>query len=80
MVDGRHARHGGGKRKSNAEEIVADGRSILAIIWHPLDGAGATFHGLGTEHSSRNVKPGHEDTQSHRQLETLRHVTLIPAA
>lgn len=61
--------------------IVAVGRSVLVIIWHPLQNPDAHVHDLGANHFNRHINPDTKKRGLVRQLEALGYtVTLTPAA
>jgi transposase len=69
------------KRRGKKRAIVAVGRSILVIVWHPLSEGGAPFHDLGAEHFTRHANPDAKKRSHIRQLEALGYtVNLTPAA
>ncbi len=68
-------RHGGRKA------IVAGGRSILVIVWHPLSDPQAHYTGLGADYFNTRINPERRKRAHIHQLEPPGYkVTLEPAA
>ena len=69
------------RRRGRKKAIVAVGRSILVIIWHPLSDPDTRFCDLGSDHYDRHVNTTAKRRNHIRQLEALGYkVTLEPAA
>jgi hypothetical protein len=61
--------------------VVAIGRSILVIAWHPLSDPSARSHDLGLGYYATRIGPERRKRNHIRQLEALGcTVTLQPAA
>jgi transposase len=61
--------------------VVAIGRSLLVIIWHPLTDPGTRYHDLGSDFYDTRISPERRKRGHIRQLEALGYkVTLEPAA
>jgi hypothetical protein len=68
------------RRRGSKRAIVAVGRSILVIAWHPLSDPEARFTDLGPGFHATRIDPERRKHSHIRQLEALGYkVTLQPA-
>ncbi|MGH3921785.1 MAG: hypothetical protein ACRDTT_02730 [Pseudonocardiaceae bacterium] len=69
------------RRRGTNRAIVAVGRSLLVIIWHPLSDPGSPFTDLGPDFYDKRTDPERRTPAHIHQLEALGYkVTLEPAA
>ena len=69
------------RRRGKKKTIVAAGRSILVIVWHPLSDPDTRYHDLGSNFHDNRIGPEPKKRTHVRQLEALgSKVTLEPAA
>jgi transposase len=69
------------RRRGRKKAVVATGRSILVIIWHPLADPGARYTDPGSSFYDTRINPERRRRNHIRQLEALGYkVILEPAA